>query len=114
MSFLSLGGKCFNVVRLITGRDAALRRPRTAFALGLSRTLPIDAHPYSRTPQRGVPTSQLDRMPDLFLLIGCSIWMVVSVSAQTAVNVPRPEEKERARRVVERQQERNAQQASEI
>src|SRR5947207_2972455 len=37
------------------GRDAALRRPRTGIRRGVLWT--INAHLYSRTPQRGVPTN---------------------------------------------------------
>jgi outer membrane protein insertion porin family len=44
----------------------------------------------------------------------CSGYLAVSASAQTAVNVPRPEEKDRAQRQVARQQEKKAQRTSVI
>src|SRR5437016_1937708 len=48
------------------------------------------------------------------LVIVCSSWIAATASAQTAVKVPRPEEKDRAQRAVAKQQEKKAQHASVI
>src|SRR5438477_9543835 len=48
------------------------------------------------------------------LVIVCSSWIGATAPAQTAVKVPRPEEKDRAQRAVAKQQEKKAQHASVI
>src|ERR1043165_4785059 len=64
-----------------------------------------------RTPQRGVPTSI--QMVSLGLAIALSFFGVAAL-AQTAVKVPKPEEKDKAERVIEKQQEKKAQRTSVI
>src|ERR1043165_1164728 len=64
-----------------------------------------------RTPQRGVPTSI--QMVSLGLAIALSFFGVAALG-QTAVKVPKPEEKDKAERVIEKQQEKKAQRTSVI
>src|SRR5215831_3913926 len=111
MRFLSLDGKYFYSARVIIGGAAAARRPQTAPGHRSCCWLLINVSD-SRTPKRGVPTSPLADAATLLLIILCSLFTPPNISAQTAVNVPRPEEKERERRAVEKQQEKKAQQAN--
>ena len=74
-----------------------------------------------RTPQRGVPTNsglrgdRGPRLQRLWLTWVLALLLAASdLSAQTAVNVPRPEEKDRAERKVEKAQEKKAQRTSVI
>ena len=53
-------------------------------------------------------------MSRVFFLILCSGFLAGSAFGQAAVPVPRPEEKDRAERKVEKQQEKRAQQTSVI
>jgi outer membrane protein assembly complex protein YaeT len=53
-------------------------------------------------------------MSRVFLSIFCSGLLIGTASAQTAVKVPRPEEKDRAQRAVAKQQEKKAQRTSVI
>ena len=64
-----------------------------------------------RTPQRGVPTGV--QIVSLGLAIALS-FVGVAALGQTAVKVPKPEEKDKAERVVEKQQEKKAQRTSVI
>jgi hypothetical protein len=52
--------------------------------------------------------------PRTILAILCCALIASSASAQTAVKVPRPEEKDRAQRAVAKQQEKKAQRTSVI
>src|SRR2546421_6622746 len=60
-----------------------------------------------RTPQRGVPTR-------LIVVSCCFALAVGNASGQTAVKVPRPEQKDKAERAIKKQQEKKAQHTSVI
>src|SRR3954463_2474488 len=64
-----------------------------------------------RTPQRGVPTNV--QIVSLGLAIALS-FVGVAALGQTAVKVPKPEEKDKAERVIEKQQEKKAQRTNVI
>ena len=106
MSFFQLGGRCFWALRIRResfGRQRSLGGTRPPWRVGKNNAL---ARRICRRPRSGRST--------ISLAILCSIWIATSASAQTAVNVPRPEEKERTQKAVERQQEKKAQQTSAI
>ncbi len=86
----------------------------------MSRTFPTKTR-YSRGPAAAGsprPRSRVDtaaRLQRLWLTWVLALFFAASNSpAQTAVNVPRPEEKDRAERKVEKQQEKKAQRTSVI
>src|SRR5947207_14579434 len=66
------------------------------------------------SPHLDARVDRATRLQAAFLVIACSSWIAATASAQTAVKVPRPEEKDRAQRAVAKQQEKKAQHASVI
>src|SRR3954468_23493327 len=71
-----------------------------------------------RTPQRGVPTTGAKKVSWLQIVsLGLAIalsFVGVAALGQTAVKVPKPEEKDKAEHAIEKQQEKKAQRTSVI